>query len=216
MTSVNKSQLEEAAEVLRKLPAAAEVLAILLASHAEGKAIPSQRNDSEQLLAPKQVAAMRIAPVALLSSSLEQALAKSDKFTVITHDHPEGLKGARATVEAIWLAAEGMDANSIQRRIEETYGYDLSTSVDDIRPDYSFNESCAGTVPQAIICALEADGFEDAIRKAISLGGDSDTLACITGGIAEARFGVPEEMKEQARARLPQKMVKIIDHQHFV
>jgi ADP-ribosyl-[dinitrogen reductase] hydrolase len=155
-------------------------------------------------------AAMRVSPAPILAATLDEALTLSDRITSPTHDHPEGLKGARAVTEAIWLAFKGRAPENIRNRITEHYGYDLSRSVSDIRPDYSFDETCQGTVPQALTCALDATDFEDALRNAVSLGGDSDTLACITGAIAEARFGCPD-MIEQARRILPDEMTAVID-----
>ena len=143
-------------------------------------------------------AAMRVSPVALLAKTLDEALANADRVTEITHNHPEGIKGARATVHAIYLARLGVAAHDIRSTITLNYGYDLSRSVNDIRDDYSFYESCQKTVPQALTCALEASGFEDAIRNAISIGGDSDTIGAIAGALAEARFGIPPEIGEQA------------------
>ena len=144
-------------------------------------------------------AAMRVSPAAFLHrDDLDAALAASDKVTAITHDHPEGMKGARATAHAIWLAFQGENPTKIRRTISAAYGYDLTRTVDEVRPDYGFNETCQGTVPQAITCALESDSFEDAVRNAISLGGDADTLAAIAGPIAEALHGVPDEFKERA------------------
>ena len=143
-------------------------------------------------------AAMRVSPAALLAKTLDEALTNADRVTEITHNHPEGIKGARATVHAIYLARLGVAAHDIRSTITLNYGYELSRSVDDIRDDYSFYESCQKTVPQALTCALEASGFEDAIRNAISIGGDSDTIGAIAGALAEARFGIPPEIGEQA------------------
>ena len=144
-------------------------------------------------------AAMRVSPAAFLhQDDLDAALIASDKVTAITHDHPEGIKGARATTHAIWLAYQGEDATAIREVIVSEYDYDLTQTVDDIRPDYFFNETCQDTVPQAITCALESDSFEDAVRNAISLGGDSDTLGAIAGPIAEALHSIPQDIKEQA------------------
>jgi ADP-ribosylglycohydrolase len=141
---------------------------------------------------------MRVSPVALLAKTLDEALTNADRVTEITHNHPEGMKGARATAHAIYLAKLGVAAQDIRSTITLNYGYELSRSVDDIRDDYSFYESCQKTVPQALTCALEASGFEDAIRNAISIGGDSDTIGAIAGALAEARFGIPPEIGEQA------------------
>ena len=148
-------------------------------------------------------AAMRVSPAAFLNrdADLSVALEASDLVTAVTHNHPEGLKGARATVHAIWLAFRGEPASAIRAAVAETYEYDLSRSVDDIRPGYCFNEICQTTVPEAIICALESDSFEDAIRNAVSLGGDSDTVASIAGPIAEALHGIPADIQSAAETR---------------
>ena len=145
-------------------------------------------------------AAMRVSAVAHIyrESDLQVALDASDKVTEVTHDHEEGIKGARATVHAIWLAYQGKSAKVIREAIATEYGYDMNRTVDEIRPDYSFNETCQGTVPEALICAFESESFEDAIRNAISLGGDADTLGAIAGPIAEVLHGIPEEFKTQA------------------
>ena len=143
-------------------------------------------------------AAMRVSPAAFLNrDDLDTALAASDIVTEITHNHPEGVKGARATTHAIWLAFQGESPMDIRKVIADEYEYDLSKSVDEIRPNYSFNETCQGTVPQAITCALESESFEDAVRNAISLGADADTLGAIAGPLAEAMHGIPEEFIER-------------------
>ena len=145
-------------------------------------------------------AAMRVSPAAFLNSDdLDAALAASDRVTEITHNHPEGMKGARATTHAIWMAFQGKDPKEIRKVITTEYDYDLSKSVDEIRPNYSFDVTCQGTVPQAITCALESKSFEDAVRNAISLGGDADTLGAIAGPIAEAMHGLPEEIIDQTK-----------------
>ena len=147
-------------------------------------------------------AAMRVSPAAFLNrGDLAAALAASDRVTAITHDHPEGMKGARATVHAIWLACNGADPATIRATVEAEYAYDLSRTVDEIRPGYAFNETCQETVPESITCALESASFEDAIRNAVSLGGDSDTVAAIAGPIAEALHGIPGDIKAHARER---------------
>ena len=147
-------------------------------------------------------AAMRVSPAAFLNrDDLDAALSAADTVTEITHNHPEGMKGARATTHAIWLAFQGERPEAIRQTIATVYDYNLSRTVDTTRPAYDFNESCQGTVPQAITCALESDSFEDAVRNAISLGGDADTLAAIAGAIAEAMHGIPETFKEHAVPR---------------
>jgi ADP-ribosyl-[dinitrogen reductase] hydrolase len=155
-------------------------------------------------------AAMRVSPAALLGVDLESALFLSDRVTEITHDHPEGMKGARATVTAICLARARESADRIRATVAQSFGYDMGRTVDDIRPGYVFNETCQRTVPEALICALEASDFEDAIRNAISIGGDSDTVACIAGAVAEARFGIPEAIAAEGLRRLPQEMVDVV------
>lgn len=147
-------------------------------------------------------AAMRISSVGFAFDTLDQVLDRAAGYTAVTHNHAEGIKGAQATAAAIFLARTGSTKTDIKQYVAATFDYDLSRSVDEIRPTYEFNESCQQTVPEAIVCFLEATDFEDAIRNAISLGGDSDTLACITGGIAQAYYGVPTAIAEQAMAIL--------------
>lgn len=140
-------------------------------------------------------AAMRISPVGHAFDSLDETLDQAARFTTVTHNHPEGIKGAQATAAAIFLGRHGRSKTDIRLYIQERFKYDLSATLDSIRPDYRFDESCQGTVPQALIAFLESVDFEDAIRNAVSLGGDTDTLACITGGVAEAFYdGVPEHI----------------------
>ena len=155
-------------------------------------------------------AAMRVSPAALLANTLDEALDCARRVTVVTHDHPEGIKGALATAHAIFLARFDAGPGEIRRVVEHHYGYDLDRTVDSIRPAYRFNETCQETVPQAIVCALEARDFEDAIRNAISIGGDSDTVAAIAGPIAEARYGIPDEIAHEALARLTDEMRALI------
>ena len=140
-------------------------------------------------------AAMRVSPCGFAARSLDEALSLTQKVTEVTHNHPEGIKGAQATAAAIFLARSGHDQNAIRAHVEQHY-YPLTRTIDEIRPTYQFNETCQGTVPQAITAFLEADSFEDAIRNAVSIGGDSDTVAAITGGIAEAAFDIPERFRD--------------------
>lgn len=132
--------------------------------------------------------AMRVSPVGFAFGDEASVLGEAERSAEVTHNHPEGIKGAQATALAVFLARTGASKEAIRQRIEQSFGYDLSRSVDEIRPGYSFDVSCQGTVPQAIVAFLDSSCFEDAIRNAISLGGDSDTLACISGGIAEAFY----------------------------
>lgn len=139
--------------------------------------------------------AMRVSPVGFAFSEEGEVLRHARMTAEITHNHPEGIKGAEATALAVFLARMRCDKSLIRSRITRSFGYDLDRTLDSIRPSYSFDVSCQGTVPEALIAFLESDSYEDAIRNAISLGGDSDTLACITGGIAEAFYGeVPREI----------------------
>jgi ADP-ribosylglycohydrolase len=148
--------------------------------------------------------AMRVSPVGFAFDTPEQVLEEARKSAVVTHDHPEGIKGAQATALAVFLARTGHGRQEIRRQIGEAFGYDLGRSLDAIRPGYGFDVSCQGTVPEAIIAFLESDSYEDAVRNAISLGGDSDTLACIAGGIAEAFYGgIPAGIRDRALALLP-------------
>ena len=155
-------------------------------------------------------AAMRVSPAAFLAPSIEYARVLASGVTEITHNHAEGMKGALATTDAIWMAFNAASPEEIRRHVETTYGYDLNRTVDEILPTYKFNETCMGTVPEAIVCALEAVDFEDAIRNAISIGGDSDTLAAITGAIAEARFSIPDDICQEALGRMPDDMRTVI------
>jgi ADP-ribosylglycohydrolase len=143
-------------------------------------------------------AAMRISPVGFAFDSLEEVLEKAQKYTEITHNHPEGIKGGMATASAIFLARTGHSKDDIKNYITENFQYDLTRTCDQIRPHYFFNESSQETVPEAIIAFLESSDFENAIRLAVSLGGDTDTLTCITGGIAQAFYGgVPTDIAEK-------------------
>jgi ADP-ribosylglycohydrolase len=148
--------------------------------------------------------AMRASPVGLAFDSVEDVLREAERSAEFTHDHPEGIKGAQAAALAVFLARTEWDKDLIRAEITDRFGYDLGRTVDDIRPEYDFDESCQRTVPEAIIAFLDSASYEDAIRNAISLGGDSDTLACITGGIAEAFYSaVPTVILEQVKGILP-------------
>jgi len=148
-------------------------------------------------------AAMRISPAGWAYPTLEETLKQAREFTAVTHDHPEGIKGAEATAGAIWMGRHGATKADIKAWVLKHAGYDLSRTCDEIRPLYEFNETCQRTVPEALTAFFESTDFEDAIRLAISLGGDSDTLACITGGVAEAFYrGVPAAIEREALSRL--------------
>ncbi len=156
--------------------------------------------------------AMRVSPVGFAYNTQEEVLRQAKMSAEITHNHPEGIKGAQATALAIFLARTGSGKEDIRSRITRMSGYNLDRTVDDIRPEYHFNESCQETVPEAIVAFLDSDSWEDAIRNAVSLGGDSDTLACITGGIAEAFYGgVPDEITTRAKEILTPDLLEITE-----
>lgn len=154
--------------------------------------------------------AMRVSPVGFALEELDFVLSHAKQSSQVTHNHPEGIKGAQATAAAIFLARTESDKELIKSYIETTFGYDLSRSLDQIRPTYQFDVSCQGSVPQAITAFLESTDFEDAIRNAISIGGDSDTIACITGGIAQAYYGgIPEVIAQATLNRLDEPLRKV-------
>jgi ADP-ribosylglycohydrolase len=156
--------------------------------------------------------AMRVSPVGWYGNSIEEVMAEAQKSAEVTHNHPEGIKGAQSTAAAIYMARIGKNKEEIKKYIMDTFRYDLERKIDDIRPNYKFDVSCQGSVPEAIIAFLESTDFEGAIRLAISIGGDSDTIACITGGIAEAYYKtIPDHIIENTLKRLPNKLVKIIE-----
>lgn len=156
-------------------------------------------------------AAMRVSPVAFAFDTPEAVVDEAAHCAAVTHDHPEGIKGAQATALAIFLVRRGCNRKTIRSAITERFGYDLDRRLDDIRPGYRFDVSCAGSVPEAMIAFLEASDFEQAVRNAVSLGGDSDTQACIAGALAQARFGgVPETIAEAVYARLPAELIEVI------
>jgi ADP-ribosyl-[dinitrogen reductase] hydrolase len=155
-------------------------------------------------------AAMRISPVGLLACSEEEAIGWADAATSITHNHPDGITSARAVALAIFWARHKTSPQTIATQLTERFGYDLSPTPDDIRPTYRRTESAAGSVPQAIVCALQSTSYEDAIRNAVSIGGDSDTIAAIAGGIAEALHGLPQEIAQQGWAFLTPEMQRVM------
>ena len=146
--------------------------------------------------------AMRVSPVAWLYNDLETVLHMAEVTASVSHNHPEGIKGAQAVAAAIFLARTGHSKDEIRSYVTEKFGYDLTRTCDEIRPEYRMDETCQGSVPEAIIAFLESTDFEDAIRTAVSIGGDSDTIADMAGAIAEGFYGVPEELKEEARNHL--------------
>jgi len=155
--------------------------------------------------------AMRVSAVGWACDTLVETLETAKRSAEITHNHPEGIKGAQATAAAIFLARTGKPKKKIKDYIEKTFGYNLSRTCDEIRPHYDFDGSCQGTVPEAIIAFLESSDFESAIRLAVSLGGDSDTLTCITGGIAEAFYKeIPKAIADKILTMIPQEFKEIL------
>lgn len=157
-------------------------------------------------------AAMRVSAVGWAFDSIDETLDAAAASAAVTHDHPEGIKGAQATALAVFLARTTHDKSRIRAEVARRFGYDLSRTLDEIRPTYRFDETCQRTVPEAITAFLESTGYEDAIRNAISLGGDADTLAAIAGGMAHAYYGgVPRELASAALQSLPGPLVRIWD-----
>lgn len=155
--------------------------------------------------------AMRVSPIGFALESLEDVLREAKLSAVVTHNHREGIKGAQAIAGAIFLAKSGENKTTIRDFIERHFSYDLSQSLDEIRPVYTFDSTCQGSVPPAIIAFLESTDYEDAIRKAISLGGDSDTIACMTGGIAQAFYkDIPEWIQRATYMRLDANLRRVI------
>ncbi len=156
--------------------------------------------------------AMRVSPVGFAFNSMDEVLSEAARTAQVTHNHPEGIKGAQATALAIWMARQGKNKSDIRKQIESRFAYNLSRTLDEIRPAYSFDVSCQGSVPESIIAFLESDSYEDAVRKAISLGGDSDTMACIAGGMAQAYYKeIPMPILNQAWLLLDDDLKKIVD-----
>ncbi len=156
--------------------------------------------------------AMRVSPVGFAFDTIDEVLNEAKKSAEVTHNHPEGIKGAQAIALTVFLAKTGHSKLDIRTQIINRFGYDLERTLEDIRPSYRFDVSCQGTVPEAIIAFLESDSYEDAVRKAISLGGDSDTIGCITGGIAQGFYKkVSDDIVLSARNRLPDEFLRIID-----
>jgi len=155
--------------------------------------------------------AMRVSPVGFAFDDLADVLKAAKESAEVTHNHPEGIRGAQATAMAVFLARQGESRKKIRGAIVKRFRYDLGRRVDDIRPAYRFNESCQGTVPEAITAFLDSTDYEEAVRLAVSLGGDADTLACITGGIAEAFYGgVPARIAAQAAGFLDGRLTDVV------
>lgn len=154
--------------------------------------------------------AMRVSPVAYVASDIEECMDLAAQSAEITHNHPEGIKGAQATAVAIWMALRKAPKAIIKDTIEQKFGYNLDRTLDEIRPNYSFDSTCPGSVPESIICFLEGSSYEDTIRNAVSLGGDSDTQAAIAGSIAAAYYGIPEAIEKESLKYIPKDMLSVI------
>ena len=155
--------------------------------------------------------AMRVSPVGWAFETLEETLEAAKQSAEITHNHPEGIKGAQATAACIFMARTGKSKQEIKEYVETKFGYDFSRTCNEIRPTYQFNESCQDTVPESIIAFLESTDFESAIRLTVSLGGDADTMGAITGAIAEAYYNViPEHIKNEVLKRLPEEFINVL------
>lgn len=155
--------------------------------------------------------AMRVSSVGWMFDTLEETRRAAGITAEVTHNHPEGVKGAQAVACAVFLARTGESKRAIRDFIAGEFGYDLSRTCDEIRPGYSFDVSCQGTVPPAVAAFLEGISFQDVIRTAVSLGGDCDTLTCIAGSMAEAYYEVPPALVRECRNRLPEDMLRVID-----
>ncbi len=156
--------------------------------------------------------AMRVAPIGRVCSSVGEVLTEAENSAKVSHNHPEGIKGAQAVAIAVYLASHGATKPEIKSELTNHFGYDLDRTLDTIRPFYEFDISCQGSVPESIISFLESSCYESAIRNAVSLGGDSDTMACIAGAIAEAYYGsVPGPIVQQSRDRMPKDLLNLLD-----
>jgi ADP-ribosylglycohydrolase len=155
--------------------------------------------------------AMRVSPIGFAFNSLAEVLHQAKLSALVTHNHPEAIAGAQAVASAIFLARTGSSKDAIRQFIEQKFGYNLKRRLDDIRLTYQFDSSCKGSVPEAIIAFLESTDYEDTIRKAISLGGDSDTIACISGGIAQAYYQhIPGELLRKTHILLDDSLLRVI------
>lgn len=154
--------------------------------------------------------AMRVSSAGWLYDTLERTREVARATAEVTHNHPEGIKGAEATASAIYMARTGSTKEEIKKYIVEQFGYNFSRTLAQIRPFYFHVESCQETVPEAMTAFFEGNDFEDVIRNAVSLGGDCDTLTCIAGGIAEAFYGVPDELRLEVEKRLPEEILKVV------
>ncbi|MBH8563037.1 ADP-ribosylglycohydrolase family protein [Nostoc sp. CENA67] len=172
----------------------------------------AKSNSNEPYKSYGNGAAMRVSPIGFAFNDLDTVLREAQRSAEVTHSHPEGIKGAQAIAAAIFLARLGEDKVGIKSYIQATFGYDLRQTLNQIRPTYQYDSSCQGSVPQAIIAFLESTDFEDAIRNAVSIGGDSDTIACMTGAIAQAFYGgVPEAIAQLTLSHLNEHLCTVTE-----
>ena len=157
-------------------------------------------------------AGMRVSPVGLYAKTLDEALALAALTASVSHNHPEGVKGAQAIAACVFLAKQGKTKAEIKAYVEDTFGYNLNRTIAEIRPDYYFDVSCQGSAPEAIIAFLEGNSFEEVIRLAISLGGDSDTIGAMAGAIAACAYPIPEEIAEKCNSILTEDLREIKDN----
>jgi ADP-ribosylglycohydrolase len=156
--------------------------------------------------------AMRVSPIGWAFDSVERVLVEAKRCADVTHNHPEGVRGAQAVALSVYLARRGADKSELRQEVTDRFGYDLARTADEIRSSYSFDVSCQGSVPESIICFLDSDSFESSVRSAISLGGDADTMACISGGISEAYYGgVPKSVELPVRKLLTSDLLEVVD-----
>lgn len=171
-----------------------------------------QSSDSRPYNSWGNGSAMRVSPVGFAFDTAETVMREAEKSAAVTHNHPEGIKGAQATALAICLARRGIGRDPLRQTIADRFGYNFERTLDEIRPHYDFDVSCQGSVPESLLAFFESTDFEDAVRKAISLGGDTDTMACIAGGIAQAFYrNIPAVIVGEVRKRLPAEFLEIID-----
>ncbi len=154
-------------------------------------------------------AAMRVSPAGWLATTLDEAVLLANRVTRVTHNHPEGIKAGEAAAAAVWLARQGNSQAEIGKILADRWAYVTNTPIDEIRAGYQRTEAAAESVPQALACALQAMSFEDALRNAVSLGGDSDTMAAIAGSVAEALFGIPTDIRSKVEKFLDSRMLEI-------
>lgn len=153
--------------------------------------------------------AMRVSPIGYAFGTLDEVLREAERSAAVTHNHPEGIRGAQAVAAAVFLARTGTSKEELRRFLETRFSYDLSRRLDDIRPSYGFDVTCQGSVPESLLAFFESDSCEDAVRKAVSLGGDADTMGCIAGAVAQAFYGLPADLEKRVLGMLTPKLREV-------